>query len=233
MHEGRVPIARLVPALACGFLPIVLTAMFFMFVGGRLDIIPGWLRGLPLVFTVYAGANVVVVALVVGLLGSEQLRALGLALRFTKSKVTLAFLAFTLGVTVFGIVNWSLSGLGLPVVKGMPNALSAPQMLLLFVTVGLVVPFCEELLFRTVWFMGLLQRLPAAVAVVVATAAFAAIHIPHFGVGGMVFISFWTLIPIGLYAYTGDITAPWLMHALNNTFAYVVVPALAIQVPGS
>jgi membrane protease YdiL (CAAX protease family) len=90
--------------------------------------------------------------------------------------------------------------------------------------------FCEEVFFRVLWIGALRDRVPVWMAVILSLTAFAAIHYPYFGIGGVVFISIWALIPIGLFLAYEDVTAPVLMHVMNNTFAYVVVP-LVFSVP--
>ncbi len=75
------------------------------------------------------------------------------------------------------------------------------------------------------WIGALRERL-ATVAIAASLVAFAAIHWPYFGVGGVVFISAWSLLPIGPYLVFGDVSASIGMHVLNNAFAYVLVPVL-------
>ena len=191
--------------------------------------LPAWLTGPTLAFVVYALCNAVAVALVVGVLGRARLRALGVAFRLTRRRVWLAVGAFAAGVALFGVVDAALRALRLETIRGMPGALGAPQVVTLLLTVGLAVPLCEEILFRAVWYGGLRPRVGRWAAGALAAAAFAAIHLPYFGPGGVAFIALWTLLPLALYARTGDITAGWLMHVLNNVFAYVVAPLLALQ----
>ena len=95
---------------------------------------------------------------------------------------------------------------------------------LLFGTAVVTAAFCEELFFRVLWIGALSEHVPTAAAVVASLVAFAAIHWPYFGIGGVVFISVWALLPIALFIALGDVSASLGMHVLNNSFAYVVVP---------
>jgi len=64
------------------------------------------------------------------------------------------------------------------------------------------------------------------VAAIASVVAFAAIHLPHFGVGGAIFIALWSVPVVALFLVFEDCTATTVMHMLNNTFAYIVVPLL-------
>jgi len=220
---------RLAAALACTFLPMVLTTLAMFALAVADPALPAWLTGPTLAFAVYAPCNVVGVAAVYALLGRARLRALGVVARLSWRRVGLAAAAFAAGVVLFGVVDAALRALGVETIRGMPGGIGAAQAATLLATVGLVVPFCEEVLFRAVWYGGLRPRAGRWVAGALATAAFTAIHLPYFGIGGVCFIALWTLLPLALYARTGDVTASWLMHTLNNAFAYVVVPLLAID----
>lgn len=54
--------------------------------------------------------------------------------------------------------------------------------------------------------------------------AFAVVHLPNFGAGGAVYVVLWGTLPTALRLYFDDLTGAVLLHALNNAFAYVVVP---------
>jgi membrane protease YdiL (CAAX protease family) len=220
---------RLAAALVCTFLPVLLTGVAMYALALVDPALPTWLRGPTLPLTVYSLCSAVAVALVYAVLGRARLRALGVVLRVSRDRVWLAVGAFVAGVALFAVVDAALRALGMETIRGMPSALDVRQAALLVLTVGLAVPLCEEILFRAVWYGGLRPRVGRWAAGALAVAAFAAIHLPYFGSGGVAFIALWTLLPLGLYARSGDVTAGWLMHALNNVFAYVVAPLFALQ----
>lgn len=86
-------------------------------------------------------------------------------------------------------------------------------------------PFAEEVLFRGYGLGYLLARgLSPLAAAALMILAFAIIHLPYFGLGGGIFILLWGILPTALRLWRGDLAAAWLMHVLNNAFAYIVVP---------
>jgi membrane protease YdiL (CAAX protease family) len=128
---------------------------------------------------------------------------------------------------VYGVVTKVARAVGLPPMRGMEyEASGALQVALLLGSTAVTAAFCEEVFFRVLWIGALRERLPAFAAVAVSLVAFATIHYPYFGTGGVVFVTVWALLPIALFLRFGDVGASVTMHALNNAFAYVVVPLL-------
>jgi membrane protease YdiL (CAAX protease family) len=88
------------------------------------------------------------------------------------------------------------------------------------ISLVVLIPLAEELLFRRI-VLGVLQRnMPGAAAVVLVGLLFGAAHFMP-----------WVIVPLSLLgmvlgimaASTGTLTAPWLGHALFNLFSYVVL----------
>jgi membrane protease YdiL (CAAX protease family) len=101
-----------------------------------------------------------------------------------------------------------------------------PVVLQIFYAV-VAAPLCEETLFRgftltTLRAHGLSSRTAAATSL----AAFALIHVSGFGVGGAIFIALWGTIPTALFLARGSLAPGWMMHTANNTWAYLLYPAL-------
>jgi membrane protease YdiL (CAAX protease family) len=220
-------VLRLTAALALTALPVLLTALLL-----RLTVLvpfaaPGWLRQPYGEFAAYALANWIAFALLLAVVGWDLLRGYGLRLRVTAARCIVAAVGFVAGVLIYLVVGALLRRFGLPPVRGMdiaaPTAAEAAVMLL---SVALTAAFCEEVFFRVLWIGALRTVVPVWIAAATSLAAFAAIHYPYFGLGGVVFITVWALVPIAMFVVFGDVTAPVLMHVLNNTFAYVLVPLL-------
>ncbi len=173
----------------------------------------------------YAIANRVTAALVVAVAGRPHLRRCGMRFAIDRRRVALTAAAFVAGLAVYGIVTAALRAAGLPAIRGMGYPRPGPlEAALLFATAVVTAAFCEELFFRVLWIGALREHVPTTAAVVASLVAFAAIHWPYFGIGGVVFISVWALLPIALFVALGDVSASLGMHVLNNSFAYVVVP---------
>jgi membrane protease YdiL (CAAX protease family) len=220
--EGRV----LAAMLALSALPVLLTTALRVSLTaiGLLPRLAGDLHPSLVAFTLYAVANWVTFALLLRVAGLTRLRALGLRLVLDGRRVAAALVALVVGFGVYGGVEWMLAALGLPGVAGMDYPPPAGgEIVLLLVCAVATAAFCEEVLFRVVWIGGLGTRLPPRLAAALAIVAFAVIHYPYFGVGGVVFVSVWAILPALLFLRFGDVTAPLLLHLLNNAFAYVAV----------
>jgi membrane protease YdiL (CAAX protease family) len=220
--------SRLGCLLALTALPVVLTsAMLRVLAASHLGTLQQSLPSPYLDFAVYAVANWVTFALVVSIVSWERLRAYGLRVRLTTSRCLGAVVGFVVGLSIYMTVSALLPRFGLPPVRGMEFTAPAPlELLVMFASVVVTAAFCEEVFFRVVWIGALQRRIPTWAAVVVSIVAFAAIHYPYFGPGGVVFISVWALVPVSLFLWFGDCTAAMLMHMMNNAFAYLIVPLL-------
>ena len=215
---------RVVVLLALTALPVLATSAVYRFAPPpALD----WLRPAYLGFVVYALANWATFAVVIAVAGWPALRAAGLRLHLSLWRVVGACAGFVAGVTIYSLVSAGLRRWHLPPVGGMdfvdPTRLELAS---LFVSTVLTAGFCEEVFFRVLWIGALRRHMPLAFAVTVSIVAFAAIHFPHFGIGGAVFIIVWSAVPATLFLASGDCSSATLMHMMNNTFAYIVVPLL-------
>lgn len=212
------PAVVLVPAA-----PVVLTAVLVMAVLA----VRGFDGGIGQIeaYALYNVANVLVLGGVVAALDRATLRAVAPVRRPSWREVAAALVAFPVGLGVYLLSTAVTSALGLSF-AGMEYAVTDPATVALVVFGAvLVAPVAEEVLFRGLLLGYLLDRgwgpVTAGVAVVV---TFAVIHLPNFGAGGAVFILLWGTLPTALRLYFDDLTGAWLVHLLNNAFAYVVVP---------
>jgi membrane protease YdiL (CAAX protease family) len=123
--------------------------------------------------------------------------------------------------------QWVAHLLGAPV-RGMTFDLHQPSVLAIVVVWAIVTaPICEEILFRGLAVAYLQARgWPAWAVALASCVVFAAIHVPHFGLGLAIFILPWSGILMFLRLWRGSLTPGWMMHALNNVIAYLVIPWL-------
>jgi membrane protease YdiL (CAAX protease family) len=91
-----------------------------------------------------------------------------------------------------------------------------------------IAPFCEEVLFRGLGVAYLKQlRWPEPAVWLTVTLAFAAIHLPNFGLAGSVFMVLWGGMVTAIRQWRGSLTPGLIVHFLNNAAAYLVFPLLA------
>lgn len=213
------------------FLPVLLTRFLFrvsILIGKPLSVS---IRAYPLGgFIVYMAC----VWLVVGV-GWAYLRRKGATWRdlgftnFRLRDMAWAVLAALVGMFVVfpvsqGLARW----LGLPAMRGVNYRLDNPIDLLIAVFIcALIGPLGEEILYRG-FLLGLLRaKLRRAwLAGLLATLIFALVHVPGFGLAGALFILLWTPLVVILFLWQRSIYPPYVVHMLNNTFAYVLVPLL-------
>ena len=86
-------------------------------------------------------------------------------------------------------------------------------------------PMAEEILFRGFLIKVAQQKITNEWLLgVLAILCFSIIHVFYFGIGGMIFITFWAVLPVSLFIYYDNIYPGYMMHALNNLWAYLFVP---------
>jgi membrane protease YdiL (CAAX protease family) len=88
-------------------------------------------------------------------------------------------------------------------------------------------PFCEEVLFRGLAVQTLQSRGYGLWLVwLLPVAAFAAIHLPVFGVAGVFYILVWGGVVTAIRLWRGNLTPGWILHVINNLVAFLVIPLL-------
>lgn len=113
-------------------------------------------------------------------------------------------------------------------VRGMRFDFHAPLVLPGIVLWAVIsAPFCEEVLFRGLAVAYLRARRWPAWAIVLATsAAFAAIHLPYFGLGLALFILPWSAMLCAIRLWRLSLTPGLILHVINNIAAYLIFPLL-------
>lgn len=104
---------------------------------------------------------------------------------------------------------------------------SIPEKLVLLALGAIVVPACEEIIFRGYLLTSLLTVTGSSIIAVVCTAlAFASIH-TFYGVGMVAYAFFVSILLSLLCLIFGNLHAAILMHSLINLWSFIVVPSLA------
>ncbi|ADD04131.1 Abi/CAAX domain protein [Natrialba magadii ATCC 43099] len=92
----------------------------------------------------------------------------------------------------------------------------------------LVAPLAEELLFRGALVGAVLEsRGSVVLAGAVSVGLFAGYHVFALGVAGVFAIAGWAIFPTILRFRFDNLAGAWLLHLLNNLYAYVVIAVLA------
>lgn len=218
------PLAGLSPlVLGLLLMPVVLTSVLAPVAATALKGVMeerhvGWLT--------YALSNWLVLAMLFALLRrSQSVRAVFLFTRPTGHDWLLAFAAFAIGAFVIYPITEAINkALGTPI-QGMNFDLGSFWAVVWVVFFAVVTaPLAEEVLFRGLGVGYLLARGVAPwLAGLTMILLFALIHLPYFGVGGAILIIFWGALPTVMRLRTNSLTPGWLMHVLNNVWAYIVV----------
>ncbi|MBX0324366.1 CPBP family intramembrane metalloprotease [Halomicroarcula sp. F13] len=216
---------RLWTVLAITILPVPLVSGLYIIHGAMTGMAAG-AYSVRNGYLVYGVVNLFVVALMFGLLDTEQ-RARVFAFRPPSIReLAAAILAFVVGLGVFQVTERVSRALGYQL-QGLSYTLDNP-VAVSTILIGAVVlaPVTEELLYRGLVLETLSERgLGPVSATALMTALFALIHLPNFGVAGTIFIAVWGILPAALRLRYDNLTGAILMHMLNNLFAYVIVVA--------
>ena len=102
----------------------------------------------------------------------------------------------------------------------------------IFLRVAVVITagFTEEILFRGYpieRFGSLTGRL--GLGALITYVVFVLLHIPFWGIGGAIQIGVWSLIVTLLYVKRRNLPACILMHVLNDTYAFILLPIFFAQ----
>lgn len=176
----------------------------------------------------YGCASIVVLLAMWGLLTSAQREAVFLFRRPDGTELIWTVLFFLVGVVVFPVVTVLAETAGAPAPDGFTYTLADTRTVIAVVFGGVVVaPLVEELLFRGYLLGSLLGRGVSPVLAGAATIAlFAVIHLPLWGVAGVIGISAWSVLPTVLRLRFDTVTSPWLLHAANNLWSNLGIVAL-------
>jgi membrane protease YdiL (CAAX protease family) len=88
-------------------------------------------------------------------------------------------------------------------------------------------PICEEILFRGLAVQALQSRgFARGTTWLISTAAFAAIHLPYYGVSGMIYIFVWAGVVTSIRLWRNSLTPGLVLHVANNIIAFLLIPLL-------
>lgn len=130
---------------------------------------------------------------------------------------------------LLGLFSFAISSLLVQFLKlGTVNiSIFASVPLLLRIAIPLTAGFCEEVLFRG-YVIERMRMLTGSTwwGAIISLIGFTLAHLAGFGVAGAIQIGVWAIIVTLLYAWQRNLVACMLMHALNDGYAYVLIPLL-------
>ena len=131
------------------------------------------------------------------------------------------------GFAVFAVSQLFARALDLPPIRNRDYELNSLLDLgVAVVACSIVGPLAEEIIYRSFLIRFLNARLRSrALVLALPVLIFTSVHILPFGLSGSLFILFWTPLIVLLFVRSQSIYPGFLMHAVNNFFAYVLVPA--------
>ena len=108
------------------------------------------------------------------------------------------------------------------------NTVQGARLLVVFITLVIIPPITEEIVFRGFLYNSLKKVTMKRVAVVITSILFAAAHLEFFGENPLNFIAaidtfVLSLFLIWVYEKTENLWAPIMLHALKNAIAFVVL----------
>jgi membrane protease YdiL (CAAX protease family) len=117
---------------------------------------------------------------------------------------------------------------------GFNNISGAKEMILTFISLVILPPIGEEILFRGFLYSSLKKNLPIVVAVLGTCTIFAIGHLPEGGAAGPLYIAaidtfVLSLVLIYLREKTGGLWASMTLHGLKNCIAFVALYAAFIH----
>jgi membrane protease YdiL (CAAX protease family) len=131
---------------------------------------------------------------------------------------------WVLGLCSFAVSSQLVRILGLGTIN---ISVFARVPLSLRLVIPLTAGVCEELLFRG-YVIERVRMLTGSIwlGAVISLIGFTVAHLAGFGLAGAIQIGVWAIVVTLLYVWQRNVVACMLMHALNDAYAYVLIPLL-------
>lgn len=184
-----------------------------------------------LVYTLATGIAVIVYMVLLKNRGMTM-KAAGYRSRLTWKGAIVAVIAVVIvSFIIYPLIEMGLRATGVPMywTTGQiapVNQNTMQDMLLgIFVTV-ILAPLTEDTIFRGYVYQALVQRMNKWAAIAGSSLIFALLHIQFFGPGMAIWILFFGTASAWLYSRFNSIYPSLLFHALNNLWAYIILPMI-------
>lgn len=216
---------RLRVAVIAAISPILLT---FVLIGGYIGIAGSEFElSRAITDTAYGLAAIGVLTGVYLYLGGQERRAVmnfkfpdWIEIFWALICLPLAIGAFRFGTLIGGLFGFEL--------VGFDYSLADPATFAAVVIGGIIIaPFVEESLYRGLLLGSLLGRgMSVLTASVLSILLFAGLHVFTVGIAGVLGIAGLSIFPTLLRLKFNNLTGAWLLHVLNNIYAYILVVVL-------
>jgi membrane protease YdiL (CAAX protease family) len=156
-----------------------------------------------------------------------SMRDIGLA-GFKANHVGWAILFFFCGILLWYAISVLLQQFGIETRWGHEISFTAGYeiAIILFYAV-IAAPIAEELLFRGFFITYVGKLIRPWTAGVLPLILFALYHYLEFGLAGGILMLAWSVLPTVLFLWKRSLYPGWIMHAINNLFAYVILGLFA------
>ena len=215
---------------------ILTTTLFFNVFGHQaieiqksLGIVQGRIFAL-LVYTFSTGIGVLLYYL---LLKSKNLdfKKAGYRNNLTKNGIYGALICFVIAMFMYPLIEQLMKLFDLPMFWERVGNTSVKQennqdIFLGILTAVILAPLTEDTIFRGYVLEMFNERFKKWIAIIISSFIFATIHFQFFGPGLTVYMLFWSILTDYLYVRFNNIYPSLLFHALNNVWAYVLVPLI-------
>ena len=152
---------------------------------------------------------------------------LGIKRVFKTVWIIYALVGFATAMLLYPVIETIMEMIGIKMLWWNEEGLtysSLTDWCLVTISATIIAPIVEELFFRGYLLTAFLEKIRnTPLAVCMSSLVFTSIHV-FIGPGMMIYIFLWSLIPSYLYLKTGSLYSSILMHALNNAFAYLILP---------
>lgn len=159
-------------------------------------------------------------------------REIGFRGKITGQGIVYAFIAFLVAISFYWIFSLVLKKMGIDMYWGnerqMPlDSTGNIDIIYAFIASVILAPLTEDTIFRGYLYQMFAERYNKWLAIALATIIFSLVHLPFFGLGLTIYMIFWTLISLFLFIKFDNLYIPMIFHAINNLFAYILLPLMA------